>query len=268
MTAKEWEEKFNEIPGYPLHSFKRNSGGVCANAGSYETVYSFGKYGSKKIVFDNEKFLQRFFDSISNHRKRAHILKVIARTTCDENVSSIKQDVQKLLYQNRFDELAEYMKKYVPEQHPTNQDDKLYCIEIESMVYYDYPYTSKEFNYTLKELKSRRVVRDLIEFMTTGKYNCDSEYCYVTTDLSDCMYPEVRLVGDISCVTGECIDAWLVEQFDKFIDNDPFYKYNVNDERRDSSIERLEQRKDAAIKKFIKEMPIYSLAIKEAYGKK
>lgn len=91
MTAKEWEEKFKEIPGYPLHSFKRNSGGVCANAGSYEAVYSFGKYGSRKIVFDNEKFLQRFFNSISHHRKRAHILKVVARANCDENVRDIIQ---------------------------------------------------------------------------------------------------------------------------------------------------------------------------------
>jgi hypothetical protein len=268
MRAKEWEEKFKEIPGYPLHSFKQNSGGVCANAGSYEAVYSFGKYGSRKIVFDNERFLQRFFDSISKHRKRAHMLKVVARANCDENVRDIIQDVQRLLYQKKFDELADIMKQYIPKPHPTNPDAKLYCHVIASMVYYDYPYTSKEFNDTLEELRSRRVVRDSIEFMITGKYNYDSKYCYVTTDLSDCMYPEVRLVGDIACVEGEYIDYWLVEQFDKFIEDDPFYKYNVNDERRDPSIERLEQRKDAAIKKFIKDMPIYSLAIKEAYGKK
>lgn len=251
-----------------MHSFKQNSVGVCANAGSYEAVYSFGKYGSRKIVFDNEKFLQRFFDSISNHRKRAHILKVVARANCDENVRDIIQDVQRLLYQKKFDELADLMKQYIPKPHPTNNDAKLYCHVIASMVYYDYPYTNKEFNDTLKELKSRRVVRDSIEFMTTGKYNCDSEYCYVTTDLSDCMFPRVRIVVDIECVVGECIDAWLIEQFNKFIDNDPFHKYNVTDERHDPSIERFEQRKTAAIKKFIKEMPINSLALKEAYGKK
>lgn len=267
MTAKEWEEKFNEIPGYPLHSFKQNSGGVCDNAGSYEAVYSFGKYGSRKIVFDNEGFLKRFFDRISKHRKRAHIIKVVARANCDENVRDMIPEVQRMLYQNRFDELADYMKQYVPKQHPTNPNAELYCNVIASMVWYDYPLASNEFNDTLKELRSRRVVKDSIEFMTTGENNFDSENCYVTTDLSDCMYPEVRFVGDISCVTGECIDAWLSGKFSEFIDNDPFYKYNVNDERRDSSIERLEQRKDAAIRKFIKEMPIYSLAIKEAYGK-
>lgn len=267
MTAKEWEEKFKEIPGYPLHSFKQNSGGVCADFGSYEAVYSFGKYGAKKIVFDNEGFLKRFFDRISKHRKRAHILKVVTHANCDKNISDMIQYVQRLLYQNRFDELADYMKQYTPKPHPTNPNAKLYCSVVASMVWYDYPYTSKEFNNTLKELKSRRVVKDSIEFITTGENNCDSKYCYVTTDLSDCMYPKVRIVGEIPCVEGECIYSWLVKQFDEFIKNDPFYKYNVNDERRDSSIERLEQRKIAAIERFIKEMPIYSLALKEAYGK-
>ena len=256
MTAKEWEEKFSEVTSNKLHHFTKLKNG-------YQAYYSFGKYGDRAIIFDSEEFIQKFYNNYSGLMKRTHALNFIFKAE-PKYFDEIQKFTTELLLQKRFDELCEYMKSYVPKtrvddcygKHLTWFIATSYCVQ-------GYAFRCDQFNEVVEEIGNRGMLytsSELSMMQTPTRH----KYCYAKTDFSDCMYPEVRLVGDIACVVGWCIDAWLSEKFSEFINDDPFYKYNVNDKRRDPSIERLEQRMEAAIRKFVKDIPIDMLAMKEA----
>ena len=259
MTAKEWEARFSDIPSNRLHDFVKCGKG-------YSAHYSFGEYGDREIIFDTDEFIQKFFDNYSSNMKRTHIVNFIfkADTLYFKDVEDV---VKPLVYQRRFDELQKYMDSYIPK---TRQGDdfgkRLQWFTATAYCETGYAFKCESFNNFVNELRGHGLMWS-DGWLRDMKTPSERKYCYTKTDLSDLQYPKVRLVGRCGCTAGNHIDAWLVDKYDEFIKNDPFYAYNVNDERRDSSIERLEQRKEAAIRKFVEEMPIYSLAIKEAYGK-